>query len=143
MTTVTLVIPSYGRAVDLGTALDSALRQTEPFDEIIVVARVDDSETITTAQGRGVTITTVSEAGVLAAMQAGARLANSEIVAFTDDDARLPTDHASRLRTYFDDPSIDGVGGRDVIYDQESLRATSLTTIVGQKPPSHVGGVEG
>ena len=132
MTTVTLVIPSYGRADELDVALTSALQQSSPFDEIIVVARSEDLDTISTAQSRSATVATVSEPGVLAAMVAGAKRAAGDIIAFTDDEARLPPDHASRLRTFFNDAAIDGVGGRDVLYDGATARRTSLTTTVGR-----------
>ena len=132
MTSVSLVIPSYGRANDLGAALDSALRQEFPFDEIIVVARDGDTETIAVAQSRGVIVAKVNEPGVLAAMVEGSKIATSEVVAFTDDDARLPQDHASRLRSYFDQSGISGVGGRDVLYDNNVPRPTSLTQNVGR-----------
>jgi len=132
MTSISLVIPSYARALDLGAALDSALQQDDAFDEIIVVARDDDPETIAVARSRSVTLATVNEPGVLAAMMAGSRLATSDVVAFTDDDARLPKDHASRLRSYFEDSTVSGVGGRDVLYDEMTPRPTSLTGNVGR-----------
>jgi glycosyltransferase involved in cell wall biosynthesis len=132
MTSISLVIPSYGRAEDLGSALDSALRQDFPFDEVIVVARGDDPDTVEVAQARGVIVTSVDEPGVLAAMVAGAKRATSDVVAFTDDDARLPRDHASRLRSYFDQTGVFGVGGRDVLYDGDLPRPTSLTHNVGR-----------
>jgi glycosyltransferase involved in cell wall biosynthesis len=132
MTSVSLVIPSYGRTDDLVAALDSALKQDHPFNEIIVVARSNDLETIAIARSRTVKVAIVDEAGVLAAMVAGSNLASSEVVAFTDDDARLPVDHASRLRAHFDSPAISGVGGRDVLYDGDVQRATALTHTVGR-----------
>jgi glycosyltransferase involved in cell wall biosynthesis len=132
MTTVSLVIPSYGRAKDLGAALDSALRQDFPFDEVIVVARADDPETKAVAEAREVIVATINEPGVLAAMESGAQRATSDVVAFTDDDARLPRDHASRLRSYFGQSGIFGVGGRDVLYDGDVPRPTSLTHNVGR-----------
>jgi len=132
VTSLSLVIPSYGRVLDLAIALDAALKQNDPFDEIIVVARTDDTETISVARSRSVNVATVNEAGVLAAMIAGSKLATSDVVAFTDDDARLPVDHASRLRAYFEDPTVSGVGGRDVLYDGEVPRPTSLTHNVGR-----------
>jgi glycosyltransferase involved in cell wall biosynthesis len=132
MTTVTLVIPSFGRPADLDAALTSAMRQSSPFEEIIVVARNEDIETITTAQSHNVDLVIVSKPGVLAAMVAGTKRATSDIVAFTDDDARLPPDHAARLRVYFHDLSVDGVGGRDVLYDGAIVRNVSLTNMVGR-----------
>ena len=132
MTSVSLVIPSYGRAHDLGAALDSALNQDHPFNEIIVVVRNNDTETIAIARSRAVIVTTVDQPGVLAAMVAGSNLASSEVVAFTDDDARLSVDHASRLRAHFNTVDISGVGGRDVLYDGGVQRATPLTRTVGR-----------
>jgi len=132
MTSVSLVIPSYGRANDLASALDSALNQDQPFDEIIVVARDNDPETIAVAESAAVIVVVVNLPGVLAAMAAGSQRATSEIVAFTDDDARLPVNHASRLRSYFDSPAISGVGGRDVLYDGDEQRSTPLTHTVGR-----------
>ncbi len=48
------------------------------------------------------------------ALDAGIRGSRGDLVALTDDDAVVPRDWVERLTTYFDDPLVAGVGGRDV-----------------------------
>ena len=132
MTSVSLIIPSYGRPDDLAACIASAQTQTEPFDEIITVLRDSDTQSHAVALTLGVQVVTVTEPGVLAAMIAGVAAATGEVVAFTDDDARLPQRHAAGLRAHFVDPGISGVGGRDVLYDNGQPRPTSLTRDVGR-----------
>ena len=68
----------------------------------------------------------VSEPGVLAAMEAGAAAAHSDIIAFIDDDAIPRREWLPRLIRHFDDPKVGGVGGRDVIAGQPAPTGAAL-----------------
>lgn len=132
MTSVSLIIPSYGRPSELAACIATAQNQIEPFDEIIAVLRDTDNKSLEVALASGVRTIMVTEPGVLAAMMAGTEAAQSQVVAFTDDDARLPATHASGIRSHLANEAISGVGGRDVLYDNGSPRATTLTRDVGR-----------
>jgi glycosyltransferase involved in cell wall biosynthesis len=85
---------------------------------MIVVRRENDDATATVvAEPRHPALieVVVRETGVLAAMESGVHAANTEIVAFIDDDAVPRSDWLHRLARHFGDPTVGGVGGRDVI----------------------------
>ena len=135
MTSIALVIPSYARPEQLRSALSSAFRQARPFDEVVVAVRSNDDATTSMLATQAVTVVTVDAPGVLAAMAAGASATTSDLIAFTDDDAELSPDWARRVIEIMDRPEngdVGGVGGRDVIYEGDVPRATSLTSRVGE-----------
>jgi len=92
-------------------------RQTRPLDEIFVVARADDAAThdLLRSALAPVRAVEVTEAGLLAAMQAGLAATAGDVIAFTDDDAVVRRDWAQRLEVHFADESVGAVGGRDLI----------------------------
>jgi Glycosyl transferase family 2 len=137
VSTIALVIPSYGRPTDLERVLQAARTQTRPFDDIVVALRIGDSASADIATRAGVRVVTVTEPGVIAAMVAGVASCTSTYVAFTDDDAVPPPSWAALLLARLDaDPTVVGVGGRDVLYDRRAgdatPRPTTLTTDVGR-----------
>lgn len=135
MSTVALVIPSYRRPSSLARAIAAAHNQIEPLDEIMVVARDEDTATHEVASATGVHLVTVSTPGVLAAMWAGAQATSSDVVGFCDDDATIDSHWARDVRRIFDLPGnerVGGVGGRDYLYDGDVPRATTLTNDVGR-----------
>ncbi|MFH0794077.1 MAG: glycosyltransferase [bacterium] len=89
---VSVVIPTYNRRALVAEAIRSALGQTHPADEIIVV---DDASTDGTAQslekafgGRVVVLGHDSRKGVSAARNTGIRASRGEWIAFLDSDDR-------------------------------------------------------
>jgi glycosyltransferase involved in cell wall biosynthesis len=93
--TISVVIPTYNRRSHVFRAIDSALAQTVPVDEIIVV---DDGSTDGTAEAVGcrygsrVNVFKQDNGGAAAARNYGIREARGEWVAFLDsDDVWLPT----------------------------------------------------
>jgi cellulose synthase/poly-beta-1,6-N-acetylglucosamine synthase-like glycosyltransferase len=122
-----LIIPSYLRPQSLQRCLLSALAQTRPPDELIVVTRVGDeaSEQVVaglreTASASGIALihARVRPPGLVNAQNAGLAEATGDIVSFTDDDVALPPDWLARVQKHFADESIGAVGGRDrLMYD--------------------------
>ncbi len=129
---ISVVVPTYHRPDHLGRCLDGLQRQVRPPDQIVVVSRSDDMPTRRALAGqkdRRVIEVLVSRAGVLAAMEAGTLKATGSIVAFTDDDAVARPDWLQRISCLLDDPSVGGVGGRDV---QPQSDGSALTGDVGR-----------
>jgi len=87
--TISVVIPTYNRRPRVFRAIDSALEQTAPLSEIIVV---DDGSTDGTAEavasryGRRVNIIKRGNGGASAARNHGVREARGEWIAFLDSD---------------------------------------------------------
>ena len=118
---LTVVVPTLRRPDWLLRCLDGLSRQDRAVDEIVVVCRGDDEETLaalTTWRGR-VVVATVREPGVLAALAAGVARATGDVIAFTDDDAVPRPDWAERLLAHYARPDVGGVGGRDVVRGEE------------------------
>ncbi len=97
--TVSTVIPTYNRADLLRLALQSALPQCLPGDEIIVVDDGSDDDTETMAQSLGANVKYVRtpHLGAGAARNVGVGTASCDLVAFLDsDDEWLPGKIASQ-----------------------------------------------
>lgn len=93
MRTISVIIPAWNRAGELRHAIDSALAQTLPPLEIIVV---DDGSTDETAEvlaqyGDRIRVLRQANQGVAAARNAGIAAARGDLLAFLDsDDVWLP-----------------------------------------------------
>jgi len=109
MKTVSVVIPAYNYGRYLAEAIDSALAQTYPPLEIIVV---DDGSTDHTAEviasyGRRVRGVFQANAGVSAARNTGIDVARGEYLAFLDaDDVWYPRKLELQMARFEADPSL-------------------------------------
>ena len=69
----------------------------------------------------------VSVPGVIAAMDMGVRSTTCDIIAVVDDDVQLQPDWLERCLCHYADPSVIGVGGRDIVHERgapcEALQA--------------------
>ncbi len=122
MPTVTTVIPTYNRAAMLVEALESALGQTRPPDEIIVV---DDGSTDNTAEvadryGSKIRYIRQKNAGPSAARNHGIREATGDFVAFLDSDDLWAKDRLEKqfaaLSTH---PDLDFIFGLESKFDKK------------------------
>jgi GT2 family glycosyltransferase len=124
---ITVIIPTYRRAVDLNRCLTGFKKQVRPADEILVAVRDTDSSTCEflktfDSQSLPLKILTVKVTGVVAAMNVGLDSATGDIVSFIDDDAVPHVDWLAKIEAYFlADEEIGGVGGRDRIYQDNRL----------------------
>ena len=112
--TITVLVPSHRRPQDLRRCLNAVGPQLADGDQLMVVYRVGDYETMLEAQKawHDTHLVPVIEPGVWPAYAAGIGAAQSEAVAFLDDDA-IPMDgwlDALRHRLT-QDPSIGAIGG--------------------------------
>src|SRR3954451_13776950 len=89
---IALVINTYQQAHFLSASIESALAQTVPFDEIIVVddGSTDDPASVV-AHYPGVRLITRPNAGLAAARNTGLTACSSSYVVFLDaDDLLMP-----------------------------------------------------
>ena len=92
--TVSVVIPAYNATATIAAAIESALAQTRPPDEIVVVddGSKDDTSAVVERFGPVVRLVRQANAGCGQARNTGAREARGTWLAFLDaDDLWLPT----------------------------------------------------
>lgn len=98
MVTISALIPTYNRARLLGEAIDSALRQTRPPDEILVVddGSTDDTERVVARYDGAVRFIRQVNAGPSAARNQGIRAASGDFIALLDSDDLWVDDRLER-----------------------------------------------
>jgi cellulose synthase/poly-beta-1,6-N-acetylglucosamine synthase-like glycosyltransferase len=128
---LSVVVPTLRRPAWLLRCLEGLERQERPIDQVVVVRREDDRETEEALRpwGGRVDIVIVHAPGVLVALGAGAAAAAGDVIAFTDDDAVPRAEWARRLLQHYVDPTVGGVGGRDVIPGQEGPTVRSRDAV--------------
>lgn len=133
---ISVVIPTYRRPTDLARCLEALSKQTRLPDEVLVVVRDTDIETLTLLETFNllpVQTLIVTVPGVIAAMNLGWSKAQGEIIVSTDDDAAPHSDWLAKIEAYFlSDPQIAGVGGRDWQYQGSRLKEEGSRKIVGK-----------
>jgi glycosyltransferase involved in cell wall biosynthesis len=128
---VSLVIPVYNEESYLRACLESALKQTIPFDEIIVVDNNSTDTTVAIAsQFPAVTILREARQGVVYARNCGFDAAKGDVIARCDGDTIFDADWVERIQAIFVDASVDAVSGQ-VVYRGVGL-APVFTAIDGQ-----------
>jgi glycosyltransferase involved in cell wall biosynthesis len=119
MPTVSAVIPTFNRARLLGEAINSALGQSRPPDEIIVVddGSTDETPARMAAYGPHVRYVRQANQGPSAARNHGFRLATGDYVALLDSDDLWTPDRLERqLHLLSRHPHADVVFGREVLF---------------------------
>ena len=117
--TLSVLIPTYRRPLDLERCLTALESQTRPAEQVVVVVRDTDEETRAflacfAPRLPALQVVTVCVPGVLAAMTAGLAQTRGDIIALTDDDTAPFPDWLARIEAHFNaDPKVGGVGGRD------------------------------
>lgn len=133
-----VIIPTYKRAEDLKRCLEALSKQTVLPDEVIVVVRNTDKETIDFLRNSiilnsSIKVATISKSGVVAALNEGLSISKGDIIAFLDDDAAPKQGWLMRLKqNYLLDTNIGGIGGKDLIYEDGVLISNSNKEIVGK-----------
>jgi glycosyltransferase involved in cell wall biosynthesis len=109
MQTVSVVIPTYNYGQFIAGAIEGALAQTRPPDEVIVVddGSIDNTESIVSEFGTEVRYIRQDNAGVCAARNKGVSESCGELIAFLDaDDIWEPTKIEKQLATFVQDSEI-------------------------------------
>lgn len=96
---VSFVIPNYNHARYLGQAIESALAQTYPNIEVVVVddGSTDDSSAVAAAFGDRIRYIYQQNAGLSAARNTGVGAARGEYIALLDADDMVEPAYAERL----------------------------------------------
>jgi len=111
---VSVIIPCHNAAPYLGTAISSALAQTYPLVEVIVVddGSTDRSREVAASFGSRITLLTRPHWGGNVARNCGIWRARGEFIVLLDaDDVLAPSCVASRVRVLQADPGIGLVAG--------------------------------
>ena len=106
--TVSVIIPAYNYGRYVESSIESALAQTYPISEIIVVddGSTDETECVVGGFGEQVRYIRLEHAGVSAARNRGVAESTGELLAFLDaDDIWLPEKIAKQVAR-FSDPEI-------------------------------------
>jgi glycosyltransferase involved in cell wall biosynthesis len=116
---ITVLISTYRRPSDLARCLDALVRQSRAPDEVLVVCRPGDEETLAwlaseRARARlPIRKVEVGQSGQVCALNAGLDALTGDIVAITDDNAVPRPEWLARIERHFDaSPDVAGVGGR-------------------------------
>ncbi|WP_414543115.1 glycosyltransferase family 2 protein [Nostoc sp. CCY0012] len=131
----TVLIPTYRRPQDLSRCLLALQAQTKPVHQVIVVVRDTDAETWQflaefPEHNLPLHTVTVTQPGVVAALNAGLTAVTGDILSVTDDDAAPHPDWLERITAHLvADSCIGGVGGRDWIYHGDKLEADSQAVV--------------
>ncbi len=130
--TVTVLVPSYRRPDSLLACLDATLAGSRVPEQIVVALRDTDEESHQELNkwreqagndAARIKVAEVTEPGQAAATNAALALARGDVICFIDDDCRPTTEWLARIMDHFEDASVVGVGGRDIVHHDEVISA--------------------
>lgn len=120
--TISAVIPTFNRAKLLAEAVDSALQQTHPPDEIIVVddGSTDNTEQVVAQYGGRLRYIRQENSGPAGARNHGIRVASGDFIAFLDSDDLWVKDRLERqLKALAQHPGLDFLFGLEAKFSAE------------------------
>lgn len=126
---ISVIVSTYHRPEYLKRCITALAKQRRKADEVIVVMRETDSDsrqTITHLQtlyekSFMLKRIVVSMPGKSVAVNAGLEVATGDIICFTDDDAEPHPDWIEKIVQHFENSTVAGVGGRDIIIQNGKL----------------------
>jgi GT2 family glycosyltransferase len=139
--TLSVVIATYCRPDGLRRAVESLRRQSRPPDQIVVALWSGDAPTTPVARElasptRGmpleqptITLVEVDDRRLLPKENQGMGAATGDIVCFLDDDAVARPAWLERIARHYADPTVGGVGGRDVIWHADQAPETPVRAV--------------
>lgn len=119
---ISLVIPAFNRADLITETLDSALAQTYPFSEIIVVddGSTDDTETVLLRYEGRITVIRTQNSGVQSARNTGIAATKTKFVAVCDSDDLMESNLCETIVPWLDQhPDIDICFCNFITFDNE------------------------
>jgi glycosyltransferase involved in cell wall biosynthesis len=135
---VSVIIPCYGQAHFLGSAIESVIAQTYPHVEVVVV---DDGSPDNASQVAnryaGVRVVRQANEGLAGARNRGIRESSGDYLVFLDADDRLAPEALGRgLESLRQNPEAAFVAGRSDVIDLDGCR-------IAEQPPVTDGSFEG
>lgn len=109
-----LIIPTFHRAKDLERCFESINSLSYEFEQVIVVVRDNDIETLDFLHQNKIPYVLVYRPGVIAALKSAFAISNCKIIVTIDDDTEVDDNWIRRAIRIFEDPDVGAVGGRDV-----------------------------
>ncbi|MEX1047630.1 MAG: glycosyltransferase family A protein [Actinomycetota bacterium] len=112
---VSVIIPVYNEEAYLAKAISSALEQSRPPDEVVVVDDGSDDRSAEIARRFSPPVRVIQQenGGISAARNRGISASREPFLAFLDaDDVWLRGKLASQIAAFEDDPSLDAVFGQ-------------------------------
>lgn len=136
---ISVIVPTYHRSEYLKRCITALAEQKRKPDEIIVVMRETDSDSRQTIahlqtlykEAFVLKKVFVSMPGKSVAVNACLEVVTGDIICFTDDDAEPYRDWIEKIMRHFKDPDVAGVGGRDIII-QNDKSIQGKCRVVGQ-----------
>ncbi len=123
---LSVVIPTWQRTELLAQAVESLQHQTRKADEIIVVYRQCDEDTVAylaTIKKYNLILVEVEQAGVIHAENAAFKAVTGDVVCFLDDDAKANSNWLAMIEEFFLlHPEYAGLGGMDIIGGDRSYQ---------------------
>jgi glycosyltransferase involved in cell wall biosynthesis len=119
-TMLTIIVPVYNEQELIAGCLESLLNQTldKEYFEIIVIDNNSTDLSAKIALDKGVKVEKELRKGYVHAIRKGIEVSQSEFVAFTDADCRVPMDWAAKILSHFSsEEKFVGVGGKVSFYD--------------------------
>jgi glycosyltransferase involved in cell wall biosynthesis len=140
---LTVILPTYGRPESLRRCLEGLAAGTRLPEETLVVGHASDPEAgalegvvAPWAQRLGARLVWAERAGQIHQMNCGLAAATGEVVCFTDDDCVPRPPWLARLAAGYADPTVSGVGGRDVVHHGDGIGGDQIdggrARVVGQ-----------
>jgi len=135
MPVISVIVPTYKRTHDLSRCLQALLNQSRMPDEIIVIVRDSDAETISFLKRNYskhplVKKVCVTVPGQVAALNKGLESVAGDIAAITDDDTAPRPDWLLKIEQHIQaNPFVGGVGGRDWVHHNGRIEDGSKKTV--------------
>jgi len=115
---VSIVIPVYNEAAQLGACLEAIATQTvRPYEVTVVDNNSTDDSAAVAANFDFVRVLQEPKQGVLHARTRGFDAARGDIIARIDADSLLATDWVASVQAVFADPAVDAVSGIALYYN--------------------------
>jgi GT2 family glycosyltransferase len=125
---LSVVIPTYQRPESLLRCLEGLAAGRRLPEETLVVAHEQDPESgglqallEPFREPLGARLVWAEQAGQIHQMNAGLAAATGDVVCFTDDDCVPRPQWLERLAAPYGDPTVGGVGGRDVVHHGDDV----------------------
>ncbi len=118
-----IIIPAYNAAAFLAEAIESALAQTHPASQVIVVddGSTDDTPAVAEKFGDAVMLLRQTNAGVSTARNFGAAQTSADWLLFLDADDRLRPDALEKLLSRAGEASLGCIYGQSVDFTDVPL----------------------